>query len=88
MRTTKTLSVTLPPEMLTRAEQLAKKENRTMSELVREALRQYERRNWWDEMSAYGRAKAGERGLTETDVVPLVKEVRKERRERRARKSG
>ncbi|HEY6327901.1 MAG TPA: ribbon-helix-helix domain-containing protein [Blastocatellia bacterium] len=39
MRTTKTLSITLPPEMLARAEQLAKKENRTMSELVREALR-------------------------------------------------
>jgi predicted DNA-binding protein len=43
MRTTKTLSVTLPPEMLSRVEALAKKENRTMSELVREALRQYER---------------------------------------------
>ena len=55
MRTSKTLSVTLPPEMLTRAEQLAKKEHRTMSELVREALRQYERKSWWDEMNAYGR---------------------------------
>ena len=88
MRTTRTLSVTLPPEMLTRAEQLAKKENRTMSELVREALRQYERKSWWDEMNAYGRSQARERGLTETDVVPLVKEVRKESRTRRARHSG
>jgi CopG family transcriptional regulator/antitoxin EndoAI len=85
MRTTKTLSVTLPPEMLTRAEQLAKKEHRTMSELVREALRQYERKSWWDDMNAYGRAKADERGLTEADVVPAVREVRKERR---ARPSG
>jgi CopG family transcriptional regulator / antitoxin EndoAI len=85
MRTTKTLSVTLPPEMLTRAEQLAKKEHRTMSELVREALRQYERKNWWDEMNAYGRAKANERGLTEADVIPAVKEVRKERRARQSR---
>ncbi len=59
-----------------------------MSELVREALRQYERKSWWDEMNAYGRAKAGERGLTEANVVPLVKKVRKERRERRARQSG
>jgi predicted transcriptional regulator len=58
MRTTKTLSVTLPPEMLTRAEQMAKKEHRTMSELVREALRQYERKNWWDEINAYGRTTA------------------------------
>ena len=47
MRTTKVLSVSLPPEMLSRAEQLARDEDRTMSELVREALRSYEalRRN-------------------------------------------
>ncbi len=75
MRTTKTLSVTLPSEMLTRAE-LAKKENRTMNELVGEALRQYERKNWWDEINAYGRAQATESGTTEADVVPVVKEVK------------
>ncbi len=84
MRTTKTLSVTLPPEMLTRAEQLAKKEHRTMSELVREALRQYERKSWWDEMNEYGRAKAGKLGLTEADVVSTVKQVRKDRRARQS----
>jgi len=43
MRTSQIISITLPPEMLTRAVALAKKENRTMSELVREALRHYER---------------------------------------------
>lgn len=42
MRTTKVLSVSLPAEMLSRAEHLAHAENRTMSELVREALRNYE----------------------------------------------
>ncbi len=76
MRTSKTLSITLPPEMLGRAERLAKQENRTMSELMREALRYYERRRWWEETNAYGRAKAEERGLTEADVVPMVKQVR------------
>jgi predicted transcriptional regulator len=44
MRTTKTLSVSLPPAQFKRAERLAKKENRTLSELVREALRQYEQK--------------------------------------------
>ena len=82
MRTSKTLSITLPPEMLGRAEQLAQRENRTMSELVREALRHYERKAWWEEMNAHGRAKADELGLAEADVVPLVKEVRKARRAR------
>jgi CopG family transcriptional regulator/antitoxin EndoAI len=82
MRTSKTLSITLPPEMLSRAERIAKRENRTMSELVREALRRYERTAWWDEMNTYGRAKAEQLGLTEADVVPLTKEVRKQRTRR------
>jgi len=34
----------MPPAQLKRAERLAKKENRTLSELVREALRQYEQK--------------------------------------------
>ena len=81
MRTTKTLSITLPPEMLTRAEKLAKKENRTMSELVREALRQYERKNWWDEMNAYGRKSAEAAGVrTEEDVVNLIHAARAARK--------
>ena len=55
MRNAKTLSITLPPEMLSRAQALARKESRTMSELIREALRQYERLRWWEETNAYGR---------------------------------
>ncbi len=53
-----------------------------MSELVREALRYYERRKWWEEVNAYGRAKAEKLGMTEADVVPAVKQVRKEHRSR------
>jgi predicted DNA-binding protein len=41
-RTTKVYSITMPPEMGQRAEQLAKRENRTMSELMRETFRRYE----------------------------------------------
>lgn len=78
MRTTKTLSITLPPEMLSRAERIARKEHRTMSELVREALRYYERREWWNEKNAYGRKSAASAGIeTEEDVVKAVHEVRK-----------
>ncbi len=35
-------ALTLPPAMLKRAQKLASKENRMMSELIREALRRYE----------------------------------------------
>lgn len=42
MRTTKSVTISLPPAQLKTAERLAKKQNRTMSELFREALRRYE----------------------------------------------
>lgn len=42
MRTTRVYSITMPPEMAKQAERLAKKENRTMSELMREAFRRYQ----------------------------------------------
>ncbi|HTS47600.1 MAG TPA: ribbon-helix-helix protein, CopG family [Bryobacteraceae bacterium] len=41
MRNTKTLSISLPPKQLKAMEQTAKKENRTMSELIRELYRRY-----------------------------------------------
>src|SRR5580704_10613917 len=44
MRTSKTLSVSMPPTQLKQVESLARKENRTRSELVREALRQYQQK--------------------------------------------
>jgi predicted DNA-binding protein len=42
MRTTKVIAITMPPEMAKQAERLAKKQNRTMSELMREAFRRYQ----------------------------------------------
>ncbi len=81
MRNAKTLSVTIPPEMLSRAEALARKENRTMSELVREALRHYERQHWWEETNAYGRARAAALGInSEDEVVRAVHQHRKQQR--------
>jgi predicted transcriptional regulator len=61
---------------------LAKKENRTMSELVREALRQYERHRWWEETNAYGRARAEALGIREEEVDRVIHEYRHEKRSR------
>ena len=41
MRTTSTMTISLPPAMVEEFEKVRKAENRTKSELVREALRQY-----------------------------------------------
>ena len=44
MKTSRTISVSMPPEQLREMEKVAKRENRTMSELVREIFRQYQNR--------------------------------------------
>ncbi|MFZ0313923.1 MAG: ribbon-helix-helix protein, CopG family [Candidatus Korobacteraceae bacterium] len=89
MRNTKTLSITLPPEMLSRAEALAKREDRTMSELIREALRYYERQRWWEETTVFGRSSAAATGIkNEDDVVRAVHEYRGERRRSRKKQSA
>jgi metal-responsive CopG/Arc/MetJ family transcriptional regulator len=44
MRTTKTISVSLPPDQLKDMEKTAKRENRTLSELIRKLFRQYQAR--------------------------------------------
>ncbi len=80
MKTSKTLSITVPPEMLSRAEALAKKENRTMSELVREALRYYERQRWWEEANAIGRARAESLGIRAEEVERVIDEYRRTKR--------
>jgi metal-responsive CopG/Arc/MetJ family transcriptional regulator len=80
MRTVENISITFPPEMLKRAKKLASKESRTMSELMREAFREYERKRRWDEINAYGRSKAAELGIIEEDIPRIVKEWRKEQR--------
>ncbi|MGO4879572.1 MAG: ribbon-helix-helix protein, CopG family [Bryobacteraceae bacterium] len=44
MGSNKVYSITLPPELAKQAAALAKKESRTVSEVMREALRHYQRR--------------------------------------------
>src|ERR1700730_362354 len=88
MRTSKTLSVSLPPAQLKRAERLAKRENRTLSELVREALRQYEQKQAapvnYDLIAALravqeSAKRAGLDKLTEGEIDAEVRAVRRER---------
>jgi predicted transcriptional regulator len=79
-RTSKTLTISLPPDLAAKAEQLAKLESRTMSELFREAFRVYFDRHIQkvlDETVAYA-ATRNLQGYTEADVPRLIKEVRAE----------
>lgn len=84
MRTTKVISITVPPDMAAEAKKLAKKESRTMSELMREAFRRYKRERELDEINAYGRENAKDLGITsEQDMVRVVREYRREQRQKK-----
>lgn len=79
MRTTKILSLSLPPGLLKEAERIAKKEGRTRSELFREALRRYLQEQKLRELQRFGASQAKKLGLKESDVERLIAEYRKER---------
>ncbi len=74
------MTISLPMTFLKDAERLARKERRTKSELVREALRQYIlREEKWEAIYSYGTSQAKKIGIkTEKDAARLVKEYRLE----------
>jgi Arc/MetJ-type ribon-helix-helix transcriptional regulator len=79
MRTTKVVSITMPPPLFEAAQALAKQENRTMSELVREALRRYDRERFFERAKVLMKPAADRLGINnEEDVVELVRQVRRE----------
>jgi predicted transcriptional regulator len=82
MRTAKTVSITLPPDLLVKAQELALREHRTMSELFREALRRYLAGGAeWNALLKRTRAKGEALGITdEADVELLSDEFRRDKR--------
>jgi metal-responsive CopG/Arc/MetJ family transcriptional regulator len=78
VRTTKTWTVSLPPNLVREAERTAREEHRTKSELVREALRLYLDERRWRKLQRKTALQAQALGIrTEEDVDRLVHEVRK-----------
>lgn len=76
-RTTVIWNISLPPSMAKDAEAIAKKEARTKSELVREALRQYLWASKMKKLQTYGQKKAKSVKIHEEDIEKLVDELRK-----------
>jgi Arc/MetJ-type ribon-helix-helix transcriptional regulator len=81
MRTAKTVSITLPPELLVKAQELATREHRTMSELFREALRRYMTPDTeWENLLSRTRATGRTLGIaSEGDVERLSDEHRRDK---------
>ena len=79
---TKTITISFPVDLAEQAEQLAKTESRTISELFREAFRTYRvaaARKGLVAGNAYAQGRAAHR-YTEADVERLVDETRAELR--------
>lgn len=77
MRHTKTWTISLPPAMEREAERLADSEQRTKSELVREALRLYMVSRKLETIQQVATVRARARGIrTDADVERVVNELR------------
>lgn len=75
---TQTLNIALPKELVKKVDQVAKKEYRNRSELIREALRVYLiNKQEWEDIFEYGRKIGKEMGIkSEADVNKIVEEFR------------
>ena len=77
MRTTKIVSLSLPPKLLRESERVAKEEGRTKSELFREALRRYLLEAKVRRLQGFGARQAQKLGIKASDVQRLIGEYRK-----------
>ncbi len=77
MRTAKVISLSLPPDMEKEVQQIAKAEHRTVSELLREAFRQYLANRDLALVRKEGRKIAKKMKIKPEDVSKLVRSTRK-----------
>ncbi len=77
MRTARIISLSLPPEMEAEVQLVAKEEHRTISELLREAFRQYLSHRDLAAVRKVGSATAKKMKLKPADVNRIVRAGRK-----------
>lgn len=75
---TQTLNISLPKDLVKKVDELAKKEYRNRSELIREALRVYlSDKKEWNDLLDYGKKVGKKMGIkNEEDVNKIVYEFR------------
>lgn len=75
-----TINLSLPKNLLEKADREAQKEDRSRSELMRVALLAYlDRKSVWEKVFAYGDKLAKRKNLKPSDVEAVIAEVRKTR---------
>ena len=73
-----TENLSLPDGLQTEIEKVARAQERTVNEVLAEAVDCYIREKQWQGLKSYGRQKARERGIKEGDVLRLIAESRRE----------
>jgi len=75
-----TVNISFNTDILRQIDEIAKKEARTRSELIREAARIYiERKKKWESIFAYGESLSSKYDFTEQDVNEEIQKYRKEK---------
>ena len=82
MATGETPIPSIPPALMAEVEKIARAQERTVSQVVAEAVDRYLKDERWLRLKAYGREQAHALGLTEADVARLISESRRERGQR------
>jgi CopG family transcriptional regulator / antitoxin EndoAI len=79
MRASKLVTISVLPDLLKKADEIAREESRTRSELWREVMRRYIAEKELKRLQRYGDQQARTIGLEEKDVQRLVDEYRAEK---------
>jgi len=75
-RTSKIMAISLSPTLSDKADQMARAENRTKSELFREALRYYINARRWEKIRQWGSITASDFEIEPQDIEKTIKSVR------------
>jgi predicted transcriptional regulator len=78
MATGQTQNLNLPDGLQAEIEKVARAQERTVNEVLAEAVDRYIREKQWQSLKSYGRQKARDRGIKESDVTRLIAESRRE----------
>ena len=70
-------NLSLPDGLQTEIEKMARAQERTVNEVLAEAVDRYIREEQWQSLKSYGRQKARERGIKAGDVLRLIAESRR-----------
>jgi hypothetical protein len=82
MRSEKNLHASVPPALLARAQAAAQRERISFDELISDAVEQLLNRRGLEEVLAFGKRHAKERGLKPDDVAIAIAEERRKHPER------